>query len=90
MAVLDKAGMVGMGPIRSGIAPYFEPYAPLLAQPVLFNVQWDDERFDRDGQLDLFDRLGSPDKRLHAYPGAHSDNGPEAFETQAEFLKRYL
>lgn len=90
VAVLGKAGMTGMSPTRSGIAPYFDRYAPLLTQPVLFNVQWDDERFDRDGQLDLFDRLGSRDKRLHAYPGAHSDNGPEAFETQADFLKRYL
>ena len=32
-------------------------------------LQWDDERFERDGQLDLFDRLGTHDKRLHAYPG---------------------
>ena len=45
---------------------------------------------DRDGQLDLYDRLGSKDKRLHAYPGVHVDNGPEAFEVQADFLKRYL
>jgi hypothetical protein len=53
-------------------------------------MQWDDERFDRDGQLDLFDQLGSQDKRLHAYPGMHIANGPEAFEVQAAFLKRYL
>ena len=53
-------------------------------------MQWDDERFERDGQLDLFDRLGAKDKRLHAYPGQHADNGPEAFEVQAAFLKRYL
>jgi hypothetical protein len=50
----------------------------------------DDERFERAGQLELFDRLGSPDKRLHAYPGLHIDNGPEAFEVQAAFLKRYV
>jgi dienelactone hydrolase len=90
VAVLGKAGMTGSSPTRSGIAPHFERFAPLLTQPVLFSIQWDDERFDRDGQLDLFDRLGSTDKRLHAYPGEHSDNGPEAFETQAAFLKRYL
>jgi dienelactone hydrolase len=90
VAVLGKAGMTGMSPTRSGIAPYFEKYAPMVTQPVLFNVQWDDERFDRDGQFDLYDRLGSTDKRLHAYPGMHADNGPEAFETQADFLKRYL
>lgn len=90
VAVLGKAGMTGMSPTRSGIAPHFERCAPLMTQPVLFSMQWDDERFDRDGQLDLFARLGSTDKRLHAYPGEHSDNGPEAFEAQAAFLKRYL
>jgi dienelactone hydrolase len=89
-AVLGKAGLTGSSVDRSGIAPSFEKYAPLLSQPVLFAIQWDDERFDRNGQLDLYDRLGSADKRLHAYPGVHVDNGPEAFTTQADFLKRYL
>ena len=42
------------------------------------------------GQLELFDQLGARDKRLHAYPGQHADNGPEAFEVAAAFLKRYL
>lgn len=90
VAALGKAGMTGSSPARSGIASHFERLAPLVTQPVLFSMQWDDERFDRDGQIDLFDRLGSTDKRLHAYPGAHSDNGREAFQAQAEFLKRYL
>ena len=38
---------------------------------------WDDERFDRDGQVELYEMLGSTDKRLHAYPGRHADDGPE-------------
>jgi hypothetical protein len=53
-------------------------------------MQWDDERFERQGQLELFDQLGAQDKRLHAYPGQHVDNGPESFEVEAAFLKRYL
>lgn len=89
-AVLGKAGMTGSSVTRSNIAPSFEEYAPKVTQPVLFNMQWDDERFDRAGQLDLYDRIGSVDKRLHAFPGEHVDNGPEAFEVQAEFLQRYL
>jgi hypothetical protein len=35
---------------------------------VLFNVQWDDERFDRDGQLTLFDLLGAEDAQRPRQP----------------------
>ena len=90
VAVLGKAGMTGSSVTRSNIAPYFERFAPMVKQPVLFTMQWDDERFEREGQLDLYDRIGSADKRLHAYPGVHVNNGPEAFEFQAVFLQRYL
>ena len=89
-AVLGKAGMRGPSVQRSGIDAHFEIYAPKLAVPVLFTMQWDDERFDRDGQLELFESLGSSDKRLHAYPGKHADDGPEALETSAAFLGRLL
>ena len=90
VAVLGKAGFTGSSVDRSGVAPYFEHCAPKISQPLLFSIQWDDERFERAGQLDLYDRLASVDKRLHAYPGLHADNGPESFEFHAEFLKRYL
>ena len=89
-AVLGRAGMTGRGAELCASEPYLTQYAPSVEAPVLFAMQWDDELFDRAGQFDLFDRIGSDDKRLHAYPGAHADSSPEALEVQAEFLGRYF
>jgi dienelactone hydrolase len=89
-AVFGKAGMTGSSAARSGIEAHFRTAAPRVSIPLLFTMQWDDERFDRTGQLELFDLLGSENKRMHTYPGLHGDDGPEAEDTEADFLMRYL
>lgn len=58
--------------------------------PVLYVMQWDDEMFDRDGQLAVFDALGSEDKRLLSYPGGHDDTPDEGLRFARQFLVREL
>jgi dienelactone hydrolase len=83
-AVLGLMGLTG--PTRARI----ETDAPKITCPVLFIVQWDDELFARDTAFELFDSLGSKDKRLHAAPGSHSEVPEEAFEESEGFLARCL
>jgi hypothetical protein len=66
----------GLNVRPSGIATFFKTFTPKVTIPVLFVIQWDDECFDRQWPLELFDQLGAHDKRLHAYPGQHADNAP--------------
>jgi hypothetical protein len=58
--------------------------------PALFHIQWHDEVFPRDGQLALFDLLGSADKQLIAYAGAHAETRPEAITVWRDFISRHL
>jgi dienelactone hydrolase len=83
-AVLGLMGLTG--PSRARIALD----APRVRCPVMFVVQWDDELFERAVAAQLFDRLGTSDKRLHAYPGRHSQVPDEAFVASEGFLARYL
>ena len=64
--------------------------APNVTCPVLFMVQWDDEIFERGGALELFDAIGSRDKRMHVHPGKHGDFPPEAADATREFLAARL
>jgi dienelactone hydrolase len=66
-----------------------------VAAPTLFHLQWDDEIFPRDGQLALFDLLGSPDKgsrdkQLTAFTGRHAETRPEAIALWRDFIARHL
>ena len=58
--------------------------------PVLFLLQLEDEIFNRKGCLELFDALGSADKRLHANPGLHPEVPTEEMEFAFDFLARRL
>jgi dienelactone hydrolase len=61
-----------------------------VTAPALFHLQWDDEIFPREGQLDLFDLLGSADKQLLAYSGAHAETRPQAIVAWRDFVTEHL
>ena len=89
-AVLGLCGFTGSSAIRGRFGDRHRADAPRISCPALFVVQWDDERFGRNGALDLFDLLGSKDKRLHAYPGLHAGVPPEGTDATREFLAARL
>ncbi|MDA0301846.1 MAG: alpha/beta hydrolase [Chloroflexi bacterium] len=90
-AVLGLVGLAGPSVERSGIAPHLEAAAPRIACPVMWVLQWDDERFHRAGSLALFDLIGrdvpgGANKRLIAFPGLHDAAPDESTVLTREFL----
>jgi dienelactone hydrolase len=91
-AVLGKNGMRQASSMATAanMALRFERDAPNIKVPVLFHVQWDDELFPRDGQFELFDMIGTLDKRLIAFPGPHGAAAPAAVHAWCEFVTHHL
>jgi dienelactone hydrolase len=81
-----KACVLGLAGIAGPTAERLSEDAPNVSCPVFFVLQWHDELFPRERSLELFDRLGSIDKQLHATPGRHSAVTTETFAMTAEFL----
>lgn len=80
-------GLMGLlGPTRDRLAAD----APSIACPVLFLQQWDDSMIPRAEVFELFEALGSVDKRLHAHPGDHAAVPVEEIAFSARFLARHL
>jgi dienelactone hydrolase len=89
-AVLGACGFTGPGAVAGRFAERLRVDAPNVGCPVLFIVQWDDEIFHRAGALDLFDAIGSRDKRMHVHSGKHGDVPMEAADATREFLAARL
>jgi dienelactone hydrolase len=91
-AVLGKNGLRQSSSMHpaTDMAARFRRDAPAIAIPVLFHVQWDDELFPRDGQFELFELIGSRDKRLIAFPGPHMAAPPDAVRAWCDFIERHL
>lgn len=84
VAVLGLMGLIG--PTRDRMAAD----ATTISCPVLFVQQWHDSLVPRAETFELFDILGSVDKRLHAHPGDHAAVPVEEIVFSARFLARHL
>lgn len=86
VAVLGLMGIVG----PEHYVPTIEAAANAIACPVLFLMQLEDELFNRQQYLALFDALATADKRLHANPGLHPQVPVEELHHSIDFLLRHL
>ena len=83
-------GLCGSTGAASSIGERLLHDAETIEHPVFFIMQLQDELFDREGYLALFDALSSVDKRLHANPGLHPEIPAEEIAFAVEFLTNYL
>lgn len=79
-----------------GVQANFPHGATLLSDaahiecPLLFLMQLEDELFNRQGCLDVFDAFASKDKRLHANPGLHPEVPVEEIDFTFEFMFAHI
>lgn len=83
-------GLLGTTGAVSVLAERLSQDASTITAPVLFLMQLEDELFPRDGYLELFDALGSEDKRLHANPGLHPSVPAEEINFCLSFVLDHL
>ena len=90
--VFGKFGLRQVAEMNAGLAvpERVAEDARRVTAPALFHIQWHDEIFPRDGQLALFDLLGSRDKQLARYAGTHSETKPVAVARWYDFIARHL
>jgi len=81
-----RAAVIGMWGADYPNSAELAKLAPNVGCPILFQQKWNDQIFSRQGQLELFDLLGSKSKWLKVYMGPH---GPLVTE-QIEDLERFL
>lgn len=76
VAVIGKFGLTSTDEAMTAMAAtdLLRSSAAAITAPVLQHVQWGDEVFTREGQLELFDLFPSADKVLRARPGPHQQD----------------
>lgn len=92
VAMIGTFGLAADDPMMVAMAAdgLLRASAAGISAPVLHHVQWDDEVFPRDGQLQLFDLFASPEKIMRARRGAHGETGADDEAAWCEHLARHL
>jgi len=85
-----KAAVIGLWSTTYAASEHLAGFARKMDCAVWFTQQWNDEFFDREGTAALFDAIGSPDKRLVAYPGPHVELEGERLTDAIHFIRGRL
>jgi len=83
-------GLCGSSGAASSIGTRLLTDANQITHPTFFIMQLEDELFDREGYLALFDAITAKDKRLHANPGLHPEVPAEEIDFSINFLHQHL
>ena len=84
------AAAIGLWSTNYVASSHLAALAQKIECPVWFTQQWNDEVFERQSTLELFDAIGSTNKCLVAYPGPHRELEGERLDDAITFLKRKL
>jgi len=90
VAALGLCGTSGSTPSRGSIGQLLVNRAPRVNCPLVFMMQWNDERFTRDGSLALFELFGTRDKRMLTFLGAHAEMPEEGRRAARAFVAERL
>ncbi|KAA0996145.1 hypothetical protein FVF58_50395 [Paraburkholderia panacisoli] len=85
-----RSAVLGKWSINQRGSQHLVAMAQEIRSSVLFVQHWDDEFFDRSGTHELFDALGTSDKRMYAYPGGHHHRTEEELNAYIHHFQRSL
>jgi alpha-beta hydrolase superfamily lysophospholipase len=81
---------IGLWSVAYPASEHLLEHAQRIRCRVWFTHQWHDQIIDRAGALDLFEAIGSDDKRLVAYPGGHRELDGERLADAVRFVAESL
>ncbi len=85
-----KAAAIGLWSTTYPASRHLSEFAKNIDCSIWFTQQWNDEFFDREGTAELFDSIGSSDKRLVVYPGGHRELEGERLSDAVGFIVKRL